>query len=353
MVRTSPVTATLGSVAIPGEPGSPLPTGKIPVVLLRDVLARLPSPPPEVRLGPRIGEDACALELPGGTLVTTTDPITLTSWDIGRFSVIINANDVAVMGVRPRWFLAVVLMPEGTTEATVRDVFATLQDGLSSIGAYLVGGHTEVTHAVTQPVVIGHMLGLAEDRRFVTTGGAGRGDVVLQVGLAPIEGAAVLSRTSSARLAGLDPAVIAAARAALDHPGISVVEPALLAAGLGATAMHDPTEGGLAAALHEMADASSLRIRIDLRAVLWFEPGRALCRILGADPLSTLASGALLATFPADRADAAVRALIASGHPAAPIGTAGSGSGVVDTDGRAIPWPQRDEVTRFLSPQRP
>jgi hydrogenase expression/formation protein HypE len=327
-----------------------LSAGKIPVALLRDMLARLPSLPPELRVGPRIGEDACALELPGGILVAATDPITLTTLDIGRFSVIVNANDVAVMGVRPRWFLADVLLPVGTTEGAVRDLFISMQESLAEIGADLVGGHTEVTHAVTQPVVVGHMLGLAADRKFVTTSGVRPGDVILQVGVAPIEGAAVLARLSAERLGGLEPALIDAARGALDHPGISVVESALLAAELGATALHDPTEGGLAAALHEMADASGIRIRIDLRAVLWFEPGRAVCLALGADPLSTLASGALLAAFPAGRAEAAVVTLIARGYPAAPIGRGEPGSGVLDTYGNAIDWPQRDEVARLGSP---
>jgi len=257
------------------------------------------------------------------------------------------------MGVRPRWFLADVLLPEGTTEAAVRELFATMQGSLAEVGADLIGGHTEITNTVWQPVVVGHMLGFAEDGRFVTTSGVGPGDVVLQVGLAPIEGAAVLAQLSAERLGGLEPALIDAARGALDHPGISVVESALLAAELGATAMHDPTEGGLAAALHEMADASGVRIRVDLRAVLWFEPGRAVCRVLGADPLSTLASGALLAAFPADRAEEAVVTLIARGHPAAPIGRAEPGSGVLDTHGHAIPWPQRDEVARLVSPEPP
>jgi hydrogenase maturation factor len=54
-------------------------------------------------------------------LVAATDPITLTTQEIGRFSVSVNANDVAVMGVRPRWFLAVILLPLGTTEARVRE----------------------------------------------------------------------------------------------------------------------------------------------------------------------------------------------------------------------------------------
>jgi len=139
-------------VDVGSGPPAPLQAGKLPVALLGELLARLQTPPPSVLLGPRIGEDACAIEVPGGVLVAATDPITFTTQEIGRFSVIVNANDVAVMGVRPRWFLAVILLPSGTTEATVREVFASMQDSLAHVGAALVGGHTEVTQAVTQPV---------------------------------------------------------------------------------------------------------------------------------------------------------------------------------------------------------
>jgi len=86
-------------------------------------------------------------------------------------------------------------------------------------------------------------------------------------------GAAVLALEATDRLAMLDPTLLEAARGALDRPAISVVELALLATELGATALHDPTEGGLAAGLHEIAHASGVRIRIDREAVIWFEPG--------------------------------------------------------------------------------
>lgn len=337
------------TVEIGSGPAAGLAAGKLPVALLGELLALLPAPPPEVLLGPRIGEDACAIEVPGGVLVAATDPITLTTQEIGRLSVVVNANDVAVMGVRPRWFLAVILIPSGTTEAMVREVFAGMQDGLAQVGAVLVGGHTEVTRAVTQPLVVGQFLGLAEDGRFVTTGGLRPGDVVLQVGPAPIEGGAVLAREAADRLSGLDPAVVEAALGALDDPGISVVEQALLAAELGASALHDPTEGGIAAGLHEMAEASRVRIRVDLGCVLWFEAGRAVCDALGADPLATLASGALLAAFPQDRVEAVLQALARDGHAAAEIGTAEPGSGVRDARGRRLARPGRDEVARLLS----
>jgi hydrogenase maturation factor len=295
-------------------------------------------------LGPGLGEDAAALGLPQGSLIAATDPITLTSTEIGRYAVIINANDVAVMGVRPRWFLAVVLLPTGSTEEVARGIFAAMEDSLRIIGAHLVGGHTEVTEAVSQPVVVGQMLGWSEDGSFVRTGGVRPGDVIVQVGGAPIEGAAVLVEVCGDQLADEHRQ---AARRALTDPGISVVEQAVRAAGLGATSLHDPTEGGLAAGLHEMAVASAVGLQIDPHKVLWFGAGLEVCRVLEADPWATLASGALLAAFRPEQAEAAVTALTNAGHSAATIGNAVEGTGVVDLDGRTIPWPPRDEVARL------
>jgi hydrogenase maturation factor len=332
-----------------GDVGArPMPAGKVPAALLAELLAGLPPHPPEVRLGPAVGEDACAIDVPAGTIVAATDPITLTGEQLGRFAVLVNANDVAVMGVRPRWFLATVLFPPGSSASQVRKLFGTIRRSLDDIGAHLVGGHTEVTDAVNRPVVVGQMLGLAENGRYVSTGGVRPGDVVLQVGPVPVEGAAVLATEAADRLGQLDPAVLQAARSALSDPGISVVEAALLAAGDGTVAMHDPTEGGLAAGLHELAAASGVGLVVDRHAVLWFDPGTAVCDALGADPWATLASGCLLAAFPPQRAARALEALTRH-WPAAIIARARPGSGVHDQTGSTIPWPERDDVSRLLS----
>jgi hydrogenase expression/formation protein HypE len=326
----------------------PLPSGKLPMDLMARLFRDLEPLPPEVLVGPAVGEDACAIDLPAGVLVVTTDPITLTGRDIGRYAVTVNANDVAVRGVRPRWFLATVLLPLGTTGADVEALFATMRAGLADGGVTLVGGHTEVTPAVNRSVVVGQMLGLAEDRRFVTTGGARPGDVVFQVGAAPVEGAAVLAAEVGDLLGGVDPGLRRAAAAALRTPGISVVDAALLAARFGPTAMHDPTEGGLAAGLNELAVASGLRLRVDRGRMLWWEPARAVCQAVGADPWATLASGTLLAAFHPSTAAAAAEAFAAGGHLSAVIAVAEEGDGVIDGDGAAIPWPQHDELNRIL-----
>lgn len=328
--------------------GGTIPSGKIPAGLLARLLDRLPVPAPGVRLGPAVGEDACAIELPVGTLVAGTDPITLTASEVGSYAVVINANDVAVTGVRPRWFLASVLLPEGTTSDDVEELFADMGRALDAVGASLVGGHTEVTDAVRTPVVVGQMLGYSEDGRFVSTSGAEAGDVVVQIGPVPVEGAAVLASGAPDRLTGVDADLRERALRAAADPGISVVGPALAATELGATAMHDPTEGGLASGLHELAAAAGVRVRVEREAVLWFEPGRAVCAALGADPWATIASGSVLATFAPDETEGAVDDLRGRGHAVSRIGAVERGEGVLDEEGRAIPWPERDEVARVL-----
>ena len=324
-----------------------LPVGKLPPALLAELLDEGPPLPPEIRVGPRPGEDAAAIDVDRGTLVVATDPITLTGSDVGAHAVVINANDVAVMGVVPRWFLAAVLFPHGTRASEVRALFRGMRTALADLGVALVGGHTEITAAVRQTVVTGQMLGLAPRGEVITTAGMQDGDCVLQVGAAPVEGAAVLAAESAEALGGIDEALLAVARDAIHRPGISVVAAARIAAAHGATAMHDPTEGGLASGLQELADASGRGIALDDDAVLWFEPGLALCRAMGADPLGTLASGTLLASVPEPRAEALLDALSREGLIAACIGRARPGHReVIRQDGSPLPTFARDEIAR-------
>lgn len=329
-----------------------LPAGKLPVALLRELLDRHRPAPVDLLLPPAVGEDAGVVEVAGGALVVATDPITLTGREIGSHAVVINANDIAVMGVRPQWFLAVFLLPMGTTDAEVRALFDETHEALDRLGATLVGGHTEITAAVTQPIVVGQMLGYREDGRFLRTSDVSVGDVILQIGPALVEGAAVLAVEAGERLTGLAPALVAKAREALREPGISVVEQALLATSLGATAMHDPTEGGLSAGLHELAEASKLALRVDTDAVLWFEPGKTICAALGADPWGVLASGTLLAAFPEETADSARSALEAKGYHTAIVARAEPGTGICGKDGCPLPRHEQDEVSRVLTEQQ-
>jgi hydrogenase expression/formation protein HypE len=316
-----------------------IPAGKVPPEVLGRLLASVSAS--DLLLGPELGEDAAAIELDADVLVVASDPITLTGADVGRHCVVVNANDVAVTGALPRWFLATVLLPPGSTVSELDALFAGMRDECDRLGIALVGGHTEVTDAVRAPVVGGTMLGVPHAGRIVRSGGARPGDAVVQIGPVPVEGALVLA---SDDVAGVDAAVLAAARNALTQPGISVVDAALAATELGATAMHDPTEGGLAAGLCELAVASGCALNVDRSRVVWFEPGRALCAALGADPWGTLASGCVIATF--SSAEAADE-LDARGFRVSVLGEVRAGRGVYDESGAAIVPPVRDEVARL------
>ena len=329
--------------------GAGLPSGKLPAALLRELLATDTPPPPELLLPPRPGEDAGVVALAGGALVVAGDPVTMTGADVGAHAVLVNANDIAVMGVRPRWFLSTILLPEGVEEDDIRALFRGMRAALDQYDIVLVGGHIEVTASVRQTVVSGHILGFAPDGAFLRTADMKPGDALLQIGPAPVEAAAVLANEMAAAQQSVSPELWQAALGALNTPGICVVDAALRAASLGAHALHDPTEGGLSAGLHELAETAGLALQLDEDAMLWFEPGTALCHVLGADPWGALASGALLAAIPADRAESACRTLTEEGFQAAVIGQGVEGAGVRFADGRELPRYERDEVLRLFS----
>ena len=256
-----------------------LKSGKLPGHLLQDLISGLPVRTADKRLivGPGLGEDAAHILMGENTLLAKTDPITFATDRIGWYAVNVNANDIAVAGGTPKWFLATVMMPPGTTEVEVRSIFDQLGEAAAEIDVQLAGGHTEITPAVTQPVVCGFMLGEAPTSRTVSASGAQPGDaVILTKGIA-IEGTSILANECREALikAGVAASDIDSAATLLNDPGISVLKDAKIAVESGGvTAMHDPTEGGLATALQELAFASKVNISIDEEAVKFSRSAR-------------------------------------------------------------------------------
>ncbi|MDP6278411.1 MAG: AIR synthase-related protein, partial [Nitrospinota bacterium] len=205
------------------------------------------------------------------------------------------------VGARPKWFLVTVLLPEaGTDEALVRGIWADLTRALEPIGCALCGGHTEVTAGLARPIICGQMLGEVSREGLIRGDGAREGDAVLLTRGVPVEGTAILAGAKGEELVpilGRD--LIERAAGYIDSPGISVVSAALAAAGTGLVhAMHDPTEGGLATGIHELAEAAGLGAGIDEEAIPLSVEGEAMCRSLGLDPLGVITSGALLLAVP-------------------------------------------------------
>jgi hydrogenase maturation factor len=333
-----------------------LPIGKLPGDLLQTILDKHAGRDPRVIVGPRVGEDAAVIDIGDRYLVATADPITFATDELGWYALHVNANDIVVRGATPRWFLATLLLPPGRTDdESVRALFAQLGEACEELEVTLVGGHTEITHGVEHPIVAGTMLGEVAKDRLVTTSGAQVGDAIVLTKGVPLEGAALIARAREAELRarGVAPALIRRARGFLRTPGISVRPEAEIACELATVhAMHDPTEGGLATALHELATAAGVGLRIDRDRITVLPEGRALCEAFGLDPLGTIASGALLMTLAPAEAGIVIHALAREAIDCHFIGQVVSPEQGVTLNEGTRQWPlptfARDEITRLF-----
>jgi hydrogenase maturation factor len=333
-----------------------LPVGKLRAEALQAFFDKAAVRDPRVVVGPKVGEDAAVIDMGDRYLIATTDPITFVSEEAPWYALQVNANDVAVRGARPRWFLATLLLPAGaTSEAEVEGLFAQLHAACEELEIALVGGHTEVTHGLERALVIGAMLGEVSKDKLVTSAGAQPGDALVMTKGVPLEGTAIIAREKEAELLarGVPAPVIRRARKLLRTPGISICAEAEIACELATVhAMHDVTEGGVATALHELAQASAVGLRIDRDRIVVLPEGRQICDAFDLDPLGTLGSGCLLlALAPAD-AGVVIHALAREGidsHFIGQVMPVEHGVMMVEAAAsRVLPSFPQDEITKLF-----
>ena len=329
--------------------------GKIPSDLLEVLLSKVDISEPRVIMCPSVGQDSALIEFGDQILVAKTDPITLASENIGWYAVQINANDVACSGAKPRWFMCTMLLPKSYMEDDISKLFQQILESCHQLDVSLIGGHTEITQGISQPIVIGCMLGEVHKDRVVTTNGARPGDSILITKGISIEGSAVLARDSREKLlnSGVEPSCINKAADFLFSPGISVVKDAITACSTSQVhSLHDPTEGGLATGLWEISKASNTGMLISEKDIPVLPECETICKSLGINPLGLLASGALLITLPNSDTERLIAALSETGISATQIGTIKEPSFGVMIEGKdglkPLPTFERDELARFL-----
>jgi hydrogenase expression/formation protein HypE len=336
---------------------APLAAGKLPNELLQRFLTEIGAGDPSLLVAPGIGEDVAAVSMAGEeVLVLKADPITFATDCAGAYAVHVNVNDLATSGATPRWLLASLLFPVGTNAAQVLHVMRELQTAARAAGLILCGGHTEVTDAVSRPVIAAQAAGTVDRRDLVDKRRMMEGDRVLITKRLAVEGTCLLAREVPGRLKelGMDDAEIDCCRDFLAHPGISVLNEARIAARSGkVSAMHDVTEGGLSTALYELSSAGAHRIRVYRDLIPVYPETRRICSLLNLDPLGLIGSGSLLITCKRDAAGDLLEALAAAGIEAACVGEVlerGAGVEAVNAEGSSVPWPQfkADEIARLF-----
>ena len=337
-----------------------LPVGKLKHDFLKELLPTHDRSAGLV-VGPQLGEDAAVIELGDNYLVATSDPITFATEDIGWYVVCVNSNDIAAMGAVPKWLLVTLLLPEdATTSAMVRDIMAQITQACAAFDIALCGGHTEVTPAVTQPVVIGQMMGVTHKNALFTSADACVGDVLILTKGLGIEATAIIARECEEQLREkCDTQFLEQAKNYLVDPGISVLKDAQIAAATGGVhAMHDATEGGVATAAYELATAAELGVTVYSdkllgSPVLYRNITRTLCDMFGLNPLGIISSGAMLIAAEPKKGETICRALGTVGINADIIGKflpPEHGLWLEDATGAQQPLPvfETDEIAKLF-----
>lgn len=341
---------------------APLPPGKLSNDLLGKFLAELGPADPSLLLAPGVGEDVAALSIAGEeVLVIKSDPITFATDAAAYYAVTVNVNDIATSGAMPRWLLASLLFPIGTNAAQIRGVMQELEQAARAQSLILCGGHTEITDAVTRPVIVAQVAGTVARRHLIKKKTLREGDRILLTKALAVEGTSIIAREFPDRLRqlGMEAGEIERCRNFLIDPGISVLKEAQIAARTGkVTAMHDITEGGLSTALQELSCAGGHRIRAYLNRIPVYKETGKICRLLHLSPLGLIASGSLLIACESAAADGLIVVLQAASIDAVCLGEVlaqGAGVEAADACGNPAPWPQfdTDEIARLFSDLRP
>lgn len=322
--------------------------GKLPSNLLEEkILSRISPKRKEILVGAALGEDCSVIDFGEEVCVLSTDPITGASKGIGKLAIHISCNDVASNGVEPLGILLTIMVPEGTTMDEISQVIEEAKETAATLNVEIIGGHTEITTAVNRMVLSSTCIGKGRKESMVTSHGANPGDEIIMTKWAGLEGTAILAHDHEDELKDiLGAESLAEAKAYMEH--ISVIPEGIIGGRMGATAMHDVTEGGLLGALWEIAQASKVGVEIHQENIPITSTTQKICEYYNIDPLRLISSGVMIITTMDSQG--MLDALRAEGIPATIIGRVVQGDSYVIENGERVLLspPETDELFKVV-----
>lgn len=323
--------------------------GKLPEqVLLRSVLKEVGHRRAEVLMGPGVGQDCAVIALePDEMFVMSADPITGTVKDIGSHSIHITANDLAASGAEPVGVMLTILLPEKTQESELRGMMREVEETCKALHMEVLGGHTEITNVVRQPLISVAGVGKVKKGREVLTNGLKAGDDLIVTKWIALEGTSIIAKEKEADLKKILPEELVDTAKGFDQY-LSVLPESRIAVACGVSAMHDITEGGILGALWEFGEGAGVGLDVDLRKIPIRQESVEICERYGLNPYQLMSSGSML--IGTTRGAALVRKLQDAGIPAVLIGQASAGRDRILRNGEEIRYlnrPQSDELYRL------
>ena len=279
-----------------------LAVGKLDSDLLKEIVfGKITYRNEDVKVRPGIGEDCALIDFGDYDCVMSTDPISSTVSDIGRLAIHITCNDIASNGVQPLGIMLACMLPEGTTDDDVKEIMDQAGSTAAEVGVEIIGGHTEITPSVKQPLIVSTAIGKAPAGTSQNGNDMIPGDFIMMTKAVGLEGTGIIACDHEEEI-----------RAALNEDGsrlvtdeeiekaksfldlVSVVPEGVAAGKVGTHGMHDITEGGIL--------------------------GEKICSLFDVDPLRLISSGSMIIIVPKEKRAEMEDAMKAAGVDASVIG---------------------------------
>lgn len=329
--------------------------GKLDSDVLQDiVINQIQFHRPEVLTHSGIGEDCAVLDYGEEECVISTDPITADVNDIGRLAIHISCNDIASNGLQPIGITLAVMLPVGTTTEDVKNIMAQAADAAREAEVEIIGGHTEVTPAVNQPVIVSTAVGRGPKGGSASARNMKEGDLILMTKSAGLEGTGIIATDRQEELkAVLTKEELEEAKNMIGK--VSVVKEGVLAGSIGTAGMHDVTEGGILGAIWEMCHISGLGAEVNLKDVNIHPVTKKIADHYGINPLRLISSGCMLIIASEEQAGKLLETFAWEDLEACVIGRIRSGNhGIlqIEEGGKEsiITPPEADELYKVIAP---
>jgi hydrogenase expression/formation protein HypE len=304
--------------------------------LHRVIYPRLGASRPEVLRGPSFGVDNAVVKLGNGkVLVTTTDPLSmipsLGTKDSAWISVHLLASDLATSGFAPQFGIFDFNLPPRMRDSEFSDYWKSFHLECRRLGLAIIGGHTGRFEGCGFTIIGGGVMwAIGEEDRYLSSNMAMEGDEILLTKSVAVGATGVLARTfpKTSRKA-LGPRLFEKASGYVHK--MSTVKDALTAVSVGVredgvTAMHDATEGGVIAAMLELAEASNLALELNLTSLPISQETQEICRLFRIDPFTSLSEGTLIIASRPNKTEKVMKSMSAAGIDARLVGRLTSNS---------------------------
>lgn len=286
-----------------------LPVGKLDSDLLKEIVfGKITYRSEDVRTRPGIGEDCALIDFGEYDCVMSTDPISSTVSDIGRLAIHITCNDIASNGVQPLGIMLACMLPEGTTDDEVEKIMEQAGTTAAEVGVEIIGGHTEITPTVKQPLIVSTAIGKAPAGTSQSGNDMVPGDFIMMTKAVGLEGTGIIAcdheeeiravlKEDGSRL--VTDEEIERAKSFLNL--VSVVPEGVAAGKVGTHGMHDITEGGILGAVWEMCQISHTGAEVWEDAIPMHPETEKICSLYDVDPLRLISSGSMIIIVPKEK----------------------------------------------------